>query len=282
MTYRFLQSLALLLVLATAHAQEPVSMIQNSNVLNPIIGFSWNSCVVDMNNDQLDDVVRATDNGLYIDYQQANGSFQQSFFALNFQNLPGGSICAGDLDNNGFNDLLFGDDSAVSFVMSNANGTAYTEYAKPEYIFSQRSTMADIDNDGDLDAFVCHDVDKSHPYRNDGNGNMTLDQTLIETADLPGNYAAIWTDYDNDGDDDLYITKCRGGALPGDIARTNLLYRNNGDGSFSEVGAAAGVDDNAQSWSTVFEDFDNDGDFDAFIVNHDFQNRYYRNNGDGT
>jgi hypothetical protein len=42
------------------------------------------------------------------------------------------------------------------------------------------------------------------------------------------------------------------------------------------------LDDNAQSWSTVFEDFDGDGDFDAFIVNHDFQNRLFRNNGDGT
>ncbi len=48
------------------------------------------------------------------------------------------------------------------------------------------------------------------------------------------------------------------------------------------MGAQAGLDDNAQSWSTVFEDFDNDGDCDAFIVNHDFQNRLFRNNGNGT
>ena len=60
------------------------------------------------------------------------------------------------------------------------------------------------------------------------------------------------------------------------------MYRNNGDGTFTEVGAQVGLDDNAQSWSTVFEDFDNDGDFDAFIVNHDFQNRLFRNNGNGT
>ncbi|MCC6723818.1 MAG: VCBS repeat-containing protein [Saprospiraceae bacterium] len=274
--------LALSLVYFTIQAQEPVVLVGNASLLNPISGFNWNNCVVDMNNDQLDDVVRANENGLYIDFQQPNGSFSQVFFPMNFQNLPSWSICAGDLDNNGYNDLLFGDDGAVSFVNANADGTGYTEYAHPEFIFSQRSTMVDIDLDGHLDAFVCHDVDQSHPYRNDGTGNMVLDQSLIVTADRPGNYAAIWTDYDNDDDNDLYITKCRGGALPGDINRTNLLYRNNGDGTFTEVGAQAGVDDNAQSWSTVFEDFDNDGDFDAFIVNHDFNNRFFLNNGDGT
>lgn len=278
----FLSTLALILAFGALNAQTPVSMAQNTNLLNPIIGFNYNDCVVDMNGDHLDDVVRVTDNGMYIDYQQPNGSFTQSFFGINFQSFPSWSMCAGDLDNNGYTDLLFGDGDAVSFVMANATGTAYAEYLMPGYIFSQRSTMSDIDNDGDLDAFVCHDVDQSHPYRNDGNGNMTLDQSLIVTADRPGNYAAIWTDYDNDRDQDLYITKCKGGAQPGDIDRTNLLYQNNGDGTFSEVGAVAGLDDNAQSWSTVFEDFDNDGDFDAFIVNHDFQNRFFLNNGNGT
>ncbi|MBK9017862.1 MAG: VCBS repeat-containing protein [Saprospiraceae bacterium] len=282
MKNQFLGLLLLFFAFGKMAAQEAVVMIPNGNLLNSILGFSYNNCVVDMNNDQLDDVVRVTDNGMFIDYQQLDGSFTQSFFANSFVNVPSWSICAGDLDNNGYNDLLFGDGAGVSFVLANSTGTGYAEYVKPEFIFSQRSTMSDIDNDGHLDAFVCHDVDQSHPYRNDGFGNMILDQTLIVTADRPGNYAAIWTDYDNDGDNDLYITKCRGGAQPGDIDRTNLLYQNNGDGTYSEVGQAAGVDDNAQSWSTVFEDFDNDGDFDAFIVNHDFQNRFFLNNGDGT
>ena len=273
---------ALSLFAGNVQAQPPVTFTNQSNLLNPVVGFSYSNCAVDMNGDFLDDIVRVSNTALIVDFQQVNGSFQQTIFPYDFQNQPSWSICAGDLDNNGFNDLLFGGGSAVSFVLANADGTAYSEAVDPAFIFSQRSTLADIDNDGDLDAFVCHDIDQSHPYRNDGAGNMTLDQTLIETSTLPGNYAAIWTDYDNDGDTDLYITKCRGGALPGDPARTNLLYRNNGDGTFTEVGAEAGLDDNAQSWSTVFEDFDNDGDFDAFIVNHDFQNRLYRNNGDGT
>ena len=262
---------------------QPVSFTQRNDLLGTATGNIANSdCAVDMNKDGLDDAVRVQTNGINVDYQNPDGTFTHQFFPADFNNNPSWSICAADIDENGHTDLLFGGGLAVSFVMANADGTAYTEYYNPDYIFSQRSTFFDIDQDGDLDAFVCHDVDLSHPYRNDGTGTMVEDQALIQTVDLPGNYAAIWVDYNNDSHTDLYITKCRGGSVPGDPSRTNGLYRNNGDGTFTEVGAEANMDDNAQSWATVFEDFDNDGDFDAFIVNHDFANRFMLNNGDGT
>ena len=236
---------------------------------------------VDMNGDYLDDYVRVSQNGIGIDYQNADQTFNSVWIPMSIQNIPDWSIAAGDLDKNGYNDLVLGNGAKVSFLFANADGTAYTLQDFPEFIFSQRSTMADIDNDGDLDVFVCHDVDLSHPYRNDGSGNMTLDQTLIETIDAPGNYAAIWVDYDNDGDSDMYLTKCRGGASPGDPYRDNAMYTNDGTGVFTENALDIGMRDNAQSWATVFEDFDNDGDFDAFIVNHDFKNRFYENDGSG-
>lgn len=260
---------------------QSVSFTADQNLLESIGGFSSNDCSVDMNGDYLDDIVRVQSNGIYVDYQQQNGSFDHHYYPMSLANTPSWSICAGDLDGNGFTDLLFGAGNAVSFVMANADGTGFTEYANPDYIFSQRSTMSDIDLDGDLDAFVCHDVDLSHPYRNDGNGVMTEDQSLIHTVDLPGNYANIWVDYDNDGFTDLYITKCRGGSSSGNPARTNAMYKNNGDGTFTEVGESINMADNAQSWSTTFEDYDNDGDFDAFIVNHDFHNRFMLNDGTG-
>lgn len=170
--------------------------------------------------------------------------------------------------------LLFGGGNAVSFMLATDDGTAFTEQYDNLYIFSQRSTMADIDNDGNLDAFVCHDVDQSHAYRNDGSGTMILDQSLIVTEDSPGNYSAIWVDYDNDGDSDLFVTKCIfGSGDPTDPNRVNKMYRNEGNGTYTEVGEEVNLADNAQSWTTVFEDFDNDGDFDAFVVNHDFDNR---------
>lgn len=236
---------------------------------------------VDMNGDYLDDYVRVSSGGIGIDYQQPNGTFISEFITMSIANAPDWSVAAADIDKNGYNDLVLGNGSRVSFLFANGDGTLYTEDTHPEYIFSQRSTFNDIDNDGDIDAFVCHDVDESHPYRNDGGQNMVLDQNLIQTLDRPGNYAAIWVDYDNDGDSDMYLTKCRGGAPVGDVNRDNAMYTNNGDGTFTENGLDINMRDNAQSWATVFEDFDNDGDFDAFIVNHDFQNRFMENDGTG-
>ena len=269
-----------LLIVLNLHAQS-VTFTNETSLLTPNNGSY--RCIVDMNGDFLDDVVRigqGTDT-IYIDYQQPNGTYQLRKVYIELNNYPSWSICAADMDGNGYNDLLFGGGQNVSFILANTDGTNYTEQFHPEFIFSQRSTFADIDNDGDIDAFVCHDVDQSHPYRNDGNGNMTLDQTLIETIDAPGNYAAQWVDYDNDQDIDLYITKCKGSAPPGDPDRTNAMYTNNGDGTFTENAAALGLDDNDQSWVTAFEDFDNDGDMDAFIVNHEQANKLMINDGNG-
>lgn len=273
-------SLSAFLLFAFMNLQaQQVSFTPNSTILS---GGSIEDCAVDMNGDYLDDIVLINDGSLNISYQQADGSYTQSTYTVPMQNTPSWSVCAGDLDGNGYNDLLFGGGSRVSFLIANDNGTGYTEQYKDEYIFSQRSTMADIDNDGNLDAFVCHDVDQSHPYKNDGSGGMEVDQSLIVTDNSPGNYSAIWVDYDNDGDSDLYVSKCIFGSQnPDDTDRINKMYRNEGNGSYTEVGTLINMDDNAQSWTTVFEDLDNDGDFDAFIVNHDFANRLMINDGAG-
>jgi len=258
-----------------------VSFTTDTSTLGPFSGAQ--SCVVDMNNDHLDDIVRVNGSQVNISFQTATGFTEQTFTpSPQQQNSPSWSIAAGDINGDGYNDLLLGGSQRVSFVYNNSATSFTADNSQTDYIFSQRSTMADIDNDGHLDAFVCHDVDQSHPYRNNGSGVLDEDQSLIVTADLAGNYAAIWVDYDNDRDIDLYITKCRQGSSHGDIERTNLMYRNNGDGTFTEVAASLGIADNAQSWATVFDDLDNDGDMDAFIVTHSggpiAANRYYRNN----
>ncbi|MFZ4786215.1 MAG: FG-GAP-like repeat-containing protein, partial [Flavobacteriales bacterium] len=258
-----------------------VTFTATSAGLQPVSATSYADCAADMNQDGLDDIVRVTSAGIYIDYQNEDGSFTPFFQSMAIQNLPSWSICAADIDGNGFTDLLLGAGNAVSFVYASDDGTSFTEDAFPEYIFTQRSTFADIDNDGNLDSFCCHDVDQCHPYRN-VNGVLELDMSLITTLDVGGNYAAIWVDYDNDWDIDLYITKCRGGAAVGDPQRINLLYRNDGNGVFTSVGPEANMNDGDQSWATSFEDFDNDGDFDAFTVNHAWANRLMENNGDGT
>src|SRR5688500_7653446 len=203
-------------------AGQNVVFIDRSEMLNPITGFAtYSDCVVDMNGDFLDDVVRVGEEGLFIDYQNTTQGFNQIQYNFAIQNPPSWSICAGDLDNNGYNDLLSASSSAVSFFKSNENGTGYTEDVMPGLVESQRSNITDINNDGWLDAFVCHESGRSIPFRNLGFGSMTPDSNLIITSPLVGNYASLWTDYDNDHDIDLYITKCWESAMPGDPVRTN-------------------------------------------------------------
>ncbi len=238
-------------------------------------------CLVDMNADGLDDVVTISNDNVNIDYQQSDGTFLLTTYEVGLQNYPNWSIAAGDIDGNGYNDLMLGGGQRISFVYANEDGTDYSEVYINDYIFSQRTNFVDIDNDGHLDAFACHDVDQNHPYRNDGNGNLTEDQTLIETIDLAGNYASVWTDFDMDGDIDMYLSKCRQGSSAGDERRENALYVNNGDGTFTEDAASYGLFDNEQSWVTIFEDFDNDGDMDCYTVNHTTSNYLRMNDGTG-
>ena len=240
-------------------------------------------CVVDMNGDYLDDIVYTQNNTMVVMSQNADGIFTPNYVSLpNLATTPGWSIAAGDFDRNGYNDLVFGGGSRLSVIRANNDGTTFTEVKYPQSIFTQRTNFIDINNDGNLDLFACHDVAQSHAYRNDGNGNLIFDISLFPTLAVGGNYASIWTDYDNDGDQDMYLAKCRGGAPAGDQQRINLLYRNNGDGTFTEAGSMAGVNDGAQSWSTAVEDFDNDGDMDFLLSNISDNNRFYRNNGNGT
>ncbi|MBC7607521.1 MAG: VCBS repeat-containing protein [Burkholderiales bacterium] len=248
--------------------------------------FGGNSsicCVADMNNDFLDDIVTVQSNQMTIYKQKTIGGFDTSIIPFaTAVNIPDWSIASGDYDRNGFNDLALGNGSRVTVLKADDTGSNYSIIAYPQNIFTQRTNFIDINNDGNLDLWACHDVNQSHPYRNDGAGNLVFDYSLFPTSSEGGNYATIWIDYDNDGDMDMYEAKCRGGADVNDPKRINLLYRNNGDGTFTDVAPLAGVDDHAQSWSTAVEDFDNDGDLDFLLSNISDQNRMYRNNGDGT
>ncbi|MDE0041680.1 MAG: VCBS repeat-containing protein, partial [Candidatus Poribacteria bacterium] len=93
---------------------------------------------------------------------------------------------------------------------------------------------------------------------------------------------AAWFDYDQDGDIDIYFVN--GADLPGmksDVPPTNALYRNDGDGTFTEVTDDAGVGDLGYGFSCTVGDYDNNGFPDIYITNFG-ANVLYRNNGDGT
>ena len=135
---RWSLSLILFLSMVMLHAQ-PVIFSDSSELLKRITGFaSFSDCVVDLNGDYLDDVLRVGEKGMFVDYQRADGSFEHRIIYMPVHTTPSWSICAADLDNNGYNDLLFAGSESVSFVLANENGTDYTERLMPGVVESQR------------------------------------------------------------------------------------------------------------------------------------------------
>lgn len=253
----------------------------------PISGYDLT--VVDMNGDHLDDIVSGTASNVNIHYQLSTGGFNEVNIPVSAGNvdfLPTWSMAAADYDRNGHTDLLYGNGSGVSFLRANSDGTAFTGISGSEYVFSQRSNFADINNDGHLDAFVCHDVAPNVYYINDGSGNLTFYQSNVTTGapvnlgdySSGGNYGSIWIDYDNDRDLDMFIAKCGGE----EARRRNNMLTNNGDGTYTENAASLGLDDPMQTWSSSWGDYDNDGDMDLFVGASSGNHKLMRNDGNGT
>ncbi len=174
--------------------------------------------------------------------------------------------------------------------------------AEPSY--GQGAAWGDYDNDGDLDIYLTN-YGPNRLYRNEGDGRFT-DVTVPAGVGDPGfSSAAAWGDYDNDGHIDLYVSnyvlfehretdqarvsRQHGSEIPYTINPSsyspapNRLYRNNSDGSFTDVAEEAGVADaQGRSLGNLWLDFDNDGLLDLYVANDVSANGVYRNRGDGS
>jgi len=282
--------LLLFCVIATLlQAQTPVtfSIVQ-------INGTGESRAVVDMNNDGLDDIVNIPEvsngltNSINIFYQNEDGLFTEENIATQTVPYPSWSLAAGDYNRDGFADLIYGNGSRVSFMKSETSDGLFTGFASvefPEYVFSQRSNFVDINNDGHLDAFMCHDVEPSVYYLNDGQGNLTYFKADGQDGRLElgnyfsgGNYGSIWIDFDNDRDVDMFMAKCGGSSE----RSTNQMYQRNADGSFSEIATTLQLDDDIQTWSSAWGDYDNDGDMDVFVGASSGAHKLMENNGNGS
>ena len=205
--------------------------------------------------------------------------------------LSGGAI-VDDFDNDNYLDLIVSTwDPAgqIRFFRNNRDGTfsEQTEQAGLLGLYGGLNLLqGDYDNDDDVDILVLRgawlEATGKHPnslLRNNGDGtftDVTFDAGLGEVH-YP-TQTASWGDYDNDGDLDLYI----GNETTETFNAPCQLFRNNGDGTFSDVAAQAGVQNYRFTKSVIWGDYNADRFLDLYVSNFKGANRLYRNNGDGT
>ncbi|RKU13604.1 hypothetical protein C6502_04365 [Candidatus Poribacteria bacterium] len=205
--------------------------------------------------------------------------------------LSGGAI-VDDFDNDNYLDIVVSTwDPAgqIHFFRNNRDGTfsEQTEQAELAGLYGGLNLIqADYDNDDDVDILVLRgawlEAAGQHPnslLRNNGYGtftDVTFDAGLGEVH-YP-TQTASWGDYDNDGNLDLYI----GNESTETFNAPCQLFRNNGDGTFSDVAAEAGVENYGFTKSVIWGDYNGDRFLDLYVSNFKGANRLYRNNGNGT
>lgn len=241
--------------------------------------------VGDVNGDELDDLYVCQQGGLpnRLFIQQADGSLRDATAESGTGWLD---YCAAalliDFDNDGDRDLVISQDFRV-LVMSNDGAGRFTlEFGSSTKAQSFSLAAADYDRDGRVDFYVCgynpsnaelrggamgepmpfHDANnggRNILWRNEGEFNFR-DVTAavgLEQNNTRHTFAAAWEDYDNDGDQDLYVVN--------DYGR-NCLYRNE-NGSFTDVAATLGVEDTSSGMSVSWSDFNHDGWMDIYTSN---------------
>jgi hypothetical protein len=188
----------------------------------------------------------------------------------------------GDFNNDGWVDLVVSGDFYL--VYTNRGNGAFLQITNRilggETNAARTGTAwADYDNDGFLDlAIGGWGGGALGLYRNRGDGHFT--RIMTNTFNVPGvqQMSCAWGDYDNDGFVDLFVPTASSGSGP----YYDLLFRNNGNGSFAKVTNSPLVQEPSANQGALWADMDNDGDLDLFVTSvNGARNRLYRNDGAG-
>ncbi len=191
------------------------------------------------------------------------------------------SGCAwGDYDGDGYPDLYVANSGSPSRLYHNNGDGLFSPVEEPPFTtdlsYCSGASWGDCDNDGDLDLFVATGqlgMYNNWFYLNNGDGSFTkvTDGPLVN--EVLWSSGSAWGDYDKDGDLDLAV-----GGYDGD----NLLFSNEGDGTFTKVESNALVDDGNYTEGLAWADVDNDGDLDIFTAKNNYfggNNSFFLNDG---
>lgn len=233
----------------------------------------------DYNNDGWDDLTIGTrSNGTYL-YRNTNGVFSLDQILPNTSEVK--SVVWGDFNGDHLPDLFVASYTGQSQLWEQSE-CCFTDVAIEAGIpthplaLTYGAAWADYDLDGDLDLYICNYNQGIGPgnwlMKNNGDGTFTEVSVLAGVDDgIVWSFMPAWADFDHDGWPDLYIIN--------DKAAANTLYRNNGDGTFTDVTMGSGTGLVIDAMSNSIVDFDNDGDLDIYVTNDYGGNHLLRNDG---
>jgi len=231
-----------------------------------------------------------------------------------------GGVALFDYDNDGLLDIYFAngarlpqmDKSNPAFsnrLYRNVGGGSFKDVTELAGVrgsgYAMGVAVGDYDNDGHVDLYVAG-VNRNQLFRNNGDGTFGDVTAKAGVAGIHPKYGKTyavsvgWFDYDNDGHLDLFLVNylkwslatappctvkgIRAYCSPNSFAGTpNMLFRNNRDGTFTDVSDASQIGRHiGKGMGVAFSDYDGDGFTDVFVANDTFRNFLFRNNGDGT
>jgi len=244
---------------------------------------------------------------------EAGLAFRMKFLPLeqgeNFKgNLydHGCGIAVGDYDGDGFDDIYFLNQLGPNALYRNLGNGRFVDVTKEAGVglgdrICAAATWADYDNDGRQDLFVTSTRGGNVLFRNLGNGKFEDVTKKAGVAHVGHSQTAVFFDYDNDGYLDLLVTNTAKWTLdvfdrtfqyyPGpnefwDLGvcekEFNILYRNNRDGTFSDVTEKAGLKGRGWAGDAAVFDYDEDGWPDVLVTNMFGRSQLYRNNRHGS
>ncbi len=224
----------------------------------------------------------------------------------NFMNIyTGGGVGVGDINNDGLSDIFFAGNLVSNKLYLNKGDFVFEDITETSGIrsnnWSTGVSMIDINQDGWVDIYVAvsgggkEEKRANKLYINQKNNTFTEEALKYGLADTSQSTQSAFFDYDLDGDLDMFlivnpvdyslssVNTIRPRKLNGESNSTDKLYRNNGDGTFSDVSSESGILIEGYSLGVGVSDIDNDGWPDIYVSNDFLTNDIlYRNNGDGT